>query len=154
LRISTKRYGIHPHIDVPGIWNTLANVTADGKDAGLSLAGNLDLTDGTIDARLVLSGSSQAAGSRPDIFMALRGPLAAPSRSIDVSALIGWLTLRAVENQSQQLRAIEGASPQPRGQAPAPKSEQAPALPAPVDIRPVPAPGRARPPAASVGPQN
>ncbi len=132
----------------------LANVTAEGKDAGLSLAGNLDLTDGTIDARLVLSGSAQAAGSRPDIFMALRGPLAAPSRSIDVSALTGWLTLRAVENQSKQLRAIESASPQPRGQAATPKAERAPALPAPVDIRPVPAPGRARPPAASVGPQN
>ena len=132
----------------------LSNITADSTDGSLSFSGNLDLTDGSIDARLVLSGSSQAAGSRPDIFMALRGPVAAPSRSIDVSALTGWLTLRAVENQAKQLRAIEGASPQPRGQVPVPKSKQAPALPAPVDIRPVPAPGRAGPPAASVGPQN
>ena len=51
----------------------LSNVTADAKDAALSLAGNLDLTDGSIDARLVLSGSDQAGGARPDIFMALEG---------------------------------------------------------------------------------
>jgi len=132
----------------------MGNVTAVTKDAELSLAGNLDLTDGLIDARLVLSGSSQAAGARPDIFMTLKGSVAAPSRSIDVSALTGWLTLRAVENQAKRLRALEGASPQPRGSASAPKGEPAPALPAPVDIRPVPSPRRERQPAASVGPQN
>ena len=135
----------------------LSNVTADGKDARLSLSGNLDLTDGSIDARLVLSGSSQAAGAKPnilpDIFMALKGPVTAPSRSIDVSALTGWLTLRAVENQAKQLRAIEGASP-PAVQTPKPKSERAPALPAPIDIRPLPAPARAKQPPASFGPQN
>jgi large subunit ribosomal protein L24 len=91
----------------------LSNVSADSKDAALSLAGNLDLTDGSIDARLVLTGSGQAAGSRPDIFMALQGPIAAPSRSIDVSALTGWLTLRAIDNQSKQLRGIENAQPKP-----------------------------------------
>lgn len=139
----------------------LSNVTVESKDAELSLAGNLDLTDGAIDARLVLSGSSQAAGARPDIFMALKGSVAAPSRSIDVSALTGWLTLRAVENQAKRLRAIESAAPPPRQQAPvvpprpqtpAVKREQAPALPAPIDIRPVP--GRSHQPTTSVGPQN
>jgi len=132
----------------------LSNVTADSKDAALSLSGNLDLTDGSIDARLVLSGSGQAAGARPDIFMALKGPLAAPARSIDVSALTGWLTLRAVENQAKQLRDIENAQRQPRLQAPQPRSELAPALPAPVDVRPLPVPGRSGQPEASVGPQN
>ena len=132
----------------------MSNVTVAAKDADLSLVGNLDLTDGSVDARLVLSGSGQAAGARPDIFMALKGSLAAPSRSIDVSALAGWLTLRAVEIQAKQLRAIEGAPQQPREPAPAPKSEQAPALPPPVDIRPAPAPGHSTQPAASVGPQN
>jgi large subunit ribosomal protein L24 len=146
----------------------LSNVTADSKDAELSsLAGNFDLTDGSIDVRLVLSGSSQATDARPDIFMALKGSVAAPSRSIDVSALTGWLTLRAVENQAKRLREIERATPKPEALAPQPpasqtpapqttipKVEQAPALPAPVDIRPVPTPGRSGQPAASVGPQN
>ncbi len=132
----------------------LSNISADSKDAALSLAGNLDLTDGSIDARLVLSGSSQAAGARPDIFMALKGPLAAPARSIDVSALTGWLTLRAIENQSKQLRAIENERLQRNAPAPKPKSELAPVLPAPVNVKPLPVPGRNGQPEASVGPQN
>jgi large subunit ribosomal protein L24 len=132
----------------------LSNIAADSKDAALLLAGNLDLTDGSIDARLVLSGSGQTAGARPDIFMALKGPLAAPARSIDVSALTGWLTLRAIENQSRQLREIENAQRQAKPQAPQPKRELAPALPAPLDIKPLPVPGRSGQPAASVGRQN
>jgi len=136
----------------------LSNVTADSKEAALSLAGNLDLTDGSIDARLVLSGSGQAAGAKPnnlpDIFMTLKGPVATPARSIDVSALTGWLTLRAIENQSRQLREIENAQRQAKPQAPQPKRELAPALPAPLDIRPLPVPGRSGQPAASVGRQN
>ena len=39
--------------------------------------------------------------------MVLKGPLLSPSRTIDVSALTGWLTLRAVENQAKKLEAIE-----------------------------------------------
>jgi uncharacterized protein involved in outer membrane biogenesis len=153
----------------------LGKVSAESADAALVLAGTLDLTDGSIDARLVLSGSGQAAGARPDIFMAWKGPLSAPVRSIDVSALTGWLTLRAVENQARQLREIENeqrkAKPpapqskpeatqpkpqaaQPKPPAAQPKSELAPALPAPIDIRPLPAPPRGGQPEASVSPQN
>lgn len=145
----------------------LSDVTIDSKDADLTVAGTADLTDGSLGARMVLSGSSKAAGARPDIFMALQGSAAAPSRTIDVSALAGWLTLRSVENQSRQLRAIEAQTPvqTPAAQTPAaqaplpevapfppvsplpvpvplPKTEQAPALPAPIDIRPFPAPAR------------
>jgi large subunit ribosomal protein L24 len=85
----------------------LSKISADSQDAALALAGTLDLTDGSIDARLVLSGAGETADARPDIFMALKGPVAAPTRSIDVSALTGWLTLRAVENQAKKLREIE-----------------------------------------------
>ena len=130
----------------------LSNATVGSGDAALSLAGILDLTDGSLDARLILSGSGQAGGARPDIFMALKGPLSSPARSIDVSALTGWLTLRAVENQARQIREMENAQRQAQPPAPKPKSELAPVLPAPVEIaRP---PGPRRPPAASVGSQN
>ena len=132
----------------------LSNVTADGKDAALSLAGNLDLTDGSHRrAARACRDRDEAAGARPDIFMALKGPLAAPARSIDVSALTGWLTLRAVENQARQLREIENAQRQAKPPAPRPKSELAPALPAPVDGRAAAAP-RSVQPEASVGSQN
>ena len=127
----------------------LSDASADAKDAGLSINGALDLTDGSIDARLTLSGLSEAAGARPNIFVALKGPVTAPARSIDVSALTGWLTLRAVENQTKRLRAIENVPPQPRGRG-MPNTKQAPALPAPIDVRPLPTPRSAGQPGASV----
>ena len=158
----------------------LGSVTADSNDAMVSLSGNLDLIDGSIDARLVLSGAGDAAGARPDIFMALGGQLTAPARTIDVSALTGWLTLRSVENQAKRLRAIERTAPKPEtpvpaaaGTAPSPPSasplavpavdpastspqakERVPALPPPLDVRPYPGAARAVRPEASVGPQN
>ena len=150
----------------------LSEAKAHSEDAEVSLAGILDLTDGKIDARLVLSGSGAAGGARPDIYMALKGPVAAPTHAVDVSALTGWLTLRALDNQSKQLRALESLPPrlqqpppqsppkaQPRPQAqsqgalrppPRLRAKQAPALPPPLNIKPLPAPQ----PEASVGPQN
>ena len=146
----------------------LSEATAHSEDADVSLAGNLDLTDGTVDARLVLSGVRQAGGARPDIFMSLKGPLPQPTAAVDVSALTGWLTLRAIESQSRKLqelekqRALEAAKQSAiavppavqGGQAPAPESEPAPALPAPVDIRPLPIPLQPAKPGASVDPQH
>jgi uncharacterized protein involved in outer membrane biogenesis len=131
----------------------LDKVAVDSKDVALSSAGTLDLTEGTIDARLVLSGRNEAAGARPDIFLALKGPAQAPTRTIDVSALTGWLTLRAVENQTKRLRAIENVPAQPSEPVP-PKSKSAPALPAPINIKPVPKPRSAGQGATSIRSQN
>jgi large subunit ribosomal protein L24 len=88
----------------------LSETTARSNEADLSLSGNLDLLDGSLDARLVLSGANQTDGVRPDIFMALHGPVSAPSRTIDVSALTGWLTLRAIETQAKQVKELEEAA--------------------------------------------
>jgi len=130
-------------------------IAVETTDAGLSAASTLDLTDGTMDARLTLTGQGTAAGARPEIYVSLKGPSNAPARAVDVTALTGWLTLRAVDDQTKRLRTMENTPPQQRAR-PAPKnqSQQAPALPAPVDIRPAPAPRNAGRPAASVGPQN
>ncbi len=120
----------------------LRKFSADSKDAQLSLTGNLDLTDGVLDAHLVLSGSQEQSEARPDIFMALNGPVTAPARRVDVSALTGWLTLRAVENQAKRLREIERASPQPSpppSPTPTPKSGS----PAKSEFAPKSAPGQA-----------
>jgi uncharacterized protein involved in outer membrane biogenesis len=106
----------------------LYNFSADSEGAQLSLGGNLDLTDGSINGRVVLSGLSEQAGARPDIFMTLNGPVTAPRRSIDVSALTSWFTLRAVEIQAKQLREIERASPSLPSRESTPKS--VPAAPA------------------------
>jgi hypothetical protein len=131
----------------------LTSVSVDSKDAPLSAVSTLDLTDGSLAARVDLSGLHEAAGARPKIFVSLNGPLTSPTRSIDASALTGWLTLRAVENQTKKLRAFENVPPQPQDRG-MPKTKQAPALPAPIDIRPVPAPRSAGQPAPSVRSQN
>ena len=128
----------------------LSKPVVDSQDAALSVAGSLDVIDGAVDARLVLSGQGEAAGARPDIFIALKGAIPDVSNSIDVSALTGWLTLRAVENQTKQLRAIEQAPPRSPVR-PAPKVNQAPPLPAPTDIKPAPKPRSVGQPAVSVG---
>ena len=137
----------------------LSEFNAEINNADLSITGNVDLTAGSLDARLVLTGASETTGTRPDIFMSLKGPVSAPARNIDVSALTAWLTLRAVDSQARRLRAIEAAQPKPTvppsGNAPpAPDKEMAPALPAPVDINPLPPPRQAERPAGSVGTQN
>ncbi len=119
----------------------LTKSQVDSAAADLAVTGNVDLTDGNVDARLVLSGSTDA-GTRPDIFMALRGPAPEPSRSVDVSALSGWLTLRAVENQAKRLKALEAAQPKP---APAPP----PALTTLPPAESAPSPGRTPAPEVS-----
>jgi large subunit ribosomal protein L24 len=102
----------------------LMDAKASGEGADLAMSGVFDLTNGTLNARLVLTGTDTAAGARPDIFVALNGPLGAPSKTIDVSGLTGWLTLRAIDLQSKKLEAIE-AAPQPKPQVEA-KPEQTP----------------------------
>jgi large subunit ribosomal protein L24 len=96
----------------------LQDVSVEAAGASLSLSGNLDLTQGALEARLVLSGAEAATGGRPDVFLSLRGPLATPNRNIDVSALTGWLTLRAVDQQAKKLEAIERARSQPAPSSP------------------------------------
>jgi uncharacterized protein involved in outer membrane biogenesis len=122
------------------------------NDAALALGGSLDLTDGALDARLVLSGPAQPGGTRPDIFLALSGPMTAPARTVDASALTGWLTLRAIEYQSKRLKAIESAAQSLPAPPLVPDTNKAPALPAPLNIKPAPNPRRA--PGASVNPQH
>jgi len=158
-------------------------IKVDTNDATLSLSGGLDLTDGALDGRMVMTGANLAAGAHPDIFMSLGGPLNAPVRNIDAAALTAWLTLRSVEMQSEKLREMERQREQEekarqeemerarqqaaerarlqqeemdrvRQQQLQQQPQQAPALPPPLDIKPAPTPRSSGQPAASVGPQN
>lgn len=88
----------------------VAQTTAYGLGADLMLGGVADLADASIDARLSLLGPVISEGTnsiRPEIFVSLKGPIATPRRTIDISALSAWLTLRAVERQSKRIDAIE-----------------------------------------------
>jgi hypothetical protein len=78
--------------------------------AALSLDGVLDLNNAALDARMTLSEPpppNALIPGRPELDVTLKGPLAAPERKLDTSALVGWLTLRATELQTRRLESVE-----------------------------------------------
>jgi large subunit ribosomal protein L24 len=80
------------------------------QGANLNLLANADLAESTFDARMTLFGPSVSEGAnttRPEILVTLKGPLAAPKRTVDVAALSAWLMLRSVERQAKHIDAIE-----------------------------------------------
>ena len=89
----------------------LANTTVNAQDgAKLSLDGILDLNGLAIDSHLTLSAQPAAnalISARPEFAINIKGPLAAPERKLDVSALVAWLALRAAELQTRRLELIE-----------------------------------------------
>ena len=108
----------------------LAGTIVRTEAAELAVSGSANVADGSLDARLVLSGPPGMAGvanSRPEVVIGLKGPLDAPKRTIDVAALASWLALRAVEQQSQKLEMLEGRAP-PATALPAVAPPESPAV--------------------------
>jgi hypothetical protein len=78
--------------------------------AELALDGSVDLGAAAIDARLTLSQAPPAnalIAARPELSVTVKGPLGAPKRTLDTSALTSWLTLHATELQTRRIEAIE-----------------------------------------------
>ncbi len=78
--------------------------------AELALDGSVDLGAAAIDARLTLSQAPPAKAliaARPELAVTIKGPLGAPKRALDTSALTSWLTLHATELQTRRIEAIE-----------------------------------------------
>jgi large subunit ribosomal protein L24 len=92
----------------------LSDVTARAQRADVAVSGSVNLADAALEGRLTLSGmggTNAPANTRPEITIGLKGPVDTPKRSIDVAALSSWLALRAVEQQSKKLEALEGRAP-------------------------------------------
>ena len=92
----------------------LSDVTVRAQRADLAVSGSVNLADAALEGRLTLSGmggTNAPANTRPEITIGLKGPVDTPKRSIDVAALSSWLALRAVEQQSKKLEALEGRAP-------------------------------------------
>lgn len=89
------------------------NLTTNG-DGKLALDGAVDLSSGTIGARMTLSKPPPDAlvRTRPAFSVAIDGALTAPQRSLDVSSLTTWLTLREAERQTRHIESIEAAQHQ------------------------------------------
>ena len=76
----------------------------------LVIGGAIDLGRAAVDARMTLSEASPASAlitMRPELSVNVKGPLAAPRRTLDLSALTSWLTLSAAELQTRQIESIE-----------------------------------------------
>ena len=88
----------------------LNNTIVRSRSVDLALDGSVNLADATLDARLTLSGPAGlgVGNARPELTITAKGPVTAPKRTVDVSALSGWLALRAVEQQSKKLEVLEG----------------------------------------------
>jgi len=132
----------------------VSNSMAGERGSELAISGRVDLTYGDVDARLVLGRvpvSSTVANAPPEIVIALKGPMGAPKRSIDVAAFASWLALRAVDQQAKKLDVLEGreASAPGTADAGAPAEETAhvdqPPKPRVVAPSPLPPPPRPRP---------
>jgi large subunit ribosomal protein L24 len=89
---------------------TLAPLVAPAQGADVAMTGSYDLAADALEARFDLTGALRQngpVGQRPALSVALKGPREAPRRSEDVSALVSWLTLRSVEQESKRLEAAE-----------------------------------------------
>ena len=75
----------------------------------IAASASLDIPEQTLDARFTLVGTQTPDGppQRPEVSMTVKGAVEAPRRSVDVSALVGWLTLQAVDRESKRLEAEE-----------------------------------------------
>jgi hypothetical protein len=66
----------------------------------------LTLADNQVDMRIALTGPQRSGappGPRPSLAVAVKGPLNAAHRTADVTSLVGWLTSRAVEQETKRL---------------------------------------------------
>jgi hypothetical protein len=89
----------------------VANATLQTEgNAELSLAGVLDLNTDSVDAEMTLFApplANSLISMRPELAVRIAGPLPAPRRMIDISALTTWLALRGAERQTRLLESIE-----------------------------------------------
>jgi len=126
LQIDRAEAGIAVAAGQARLTTAVARVTG----ADLAVAGGVNLADASLDATLTLTGLPVAGNAiRPAVIVALKGPLAAPPRTVDANMLASWLALRAVEQQSKRLDAMEQA----RREALQSSAEE-PARPAPIAV--------------------
>jgi large subunit ribosomal protein L24 len=111
----------------------LGKLVTPSQSNELAASGSFDLMDSTLDARLTLSAMSEA-GQRPEVSVVLKGPAGAVRRTLDVSTLTNFLTLRSADRETKQIEAAQRAAKQleklnPSGAGQQPGSAQAPAAP-------------------------
>ncbi|HSI40686.1 MAG TPA: AsmA-like C-terminal region-containing protein, partial [Xanthobacteraceae bacterium] len=95
-----------------------ARVTGAGG-LRVSATGTLDLARLSFEAALELEDATEPrASAPPGALLSWRGPLAAPERRSDISALLAAINLRALERETRRLEAGYGRPPDPAGPRP------------------------------------
>jgi uncharacterized protein involved in outer membrane biogenesis len=138
--------------------------TLDGNGVRAIVSGGYDIPADQADIRAALSLTSTPG--RPEIQLFAVGTSDALSRSVDIAALSSWLSVRAIDQETKRLDAIERGEPPPPPPAPLllPPQEELPspvqqAAPSAEPLIQVPLPGRdprrpsAKPKAAAPRPQ-
>jgi hypothetical protein len=88
----------------------LTRVSASAQNTDISGLISLALADWQLDARLTMTApprKNAPTAERPVMAVTVRGPLAAARRSVDVTGLIGWATMRAVDQEAKRLDEAE-----------------------------------------------
>ncbi len=88
----------------------LTRVSASAQNTDISGSLSLALADWQLDARLTMTApprKNAPTAERPVMAVTVRGPLAAARRSVDVTGLIGWATMRAVDQEAKRLDEAE-----------------------------------------------
>lgn len=88
----------------------LGPMEATVEGTTVALTAGLDLGTETLDARFTMAAPARddgPGGRRPELAVTLRGPLAAPKRAVDTTALVTWVTLRSVEQEAKRVEAAE-----------------------------------------------
>jgi uncharacterized protein involved in outer membrane biogenesis len=84
----------------------LAKVSTSAQNTDISGSMSLALDDWQLDARLTMTApprKNAPTTERPVMTVTARGPLAAARRAVDVTNLIGWATMRAVDQEAKRL---------------------------------------------------
>jgi large subunit ribosomal protein L24 len=115
---------------------TAQSPLAQGAEASANAL--IDVVEQKLDVRATLTGAQKTAnGGRPEVSVVFRGPISAPRRSADLSAFVGWLTLRSVERETKRLEDIQSKNPAGVGSTTQPRDgAKAPDLPPPINIKP------------------
>ncbi|PIP00613.1 hypothetical protein CJ014_00460 [Pleomorphomonas carboxyditropha] len=86
------------------------NIVVSGKDGATTGSATVDIARATVDSEWRLSldaGDAAAAGGVPQVSVLFKGPVANPSRRIDVTAFASYLGIRALEKETQRVLTMQ-----------------------------------------------
>ena len=88
----------------------ISTVSVDSPSATVLGSATLDLNNLSIRSDWSLkvdAGSERVTGAQPEVGLAFAGPLAEPERSLDVTPLLGFLTVRAFEQEVERIESLQ-----------------------------------------------